>query len=832
MSDDLYGLTGHDVDRLRRLLEAYEGGDRLRPADASKGTLPTARIETYQALTSSEITAASVDTTVLTTLTAAINSTATTLSVASVALMPSDGRYFSITIDSEQLLVVTVGTSSVVASRAWNGSTAANHANGANVSQTTTTLGTGTVLLSQAKMISSGDYQIDETAAISQTVYQKTGTSIPTNRRVTLCREPISGILMAVEDSHSRMFIRVSTNNGASPAAYAWTEQYQSSPGTFIDYPTGESGTATSNPAYMMDGSASIQSGTLCEAESRGTYLIAWPLFEPDVDVQISSANLNADGDSQPDSNGLYAVITRPFNATTYTRDNGVAAYATDCAGASAIPPGVLFPGNFLKIVGGLPLYSIRTSMPVLASTPTVCVQDACGQGEVRVAVLSATHTPCCPESPGGGSGSGSGSPNGQKCCPNYTIPNTLQLCPTLNPSNLALWTVGTPVTLTYDTVYGYDMWASPEDANGFHWELFCAGEGMFTLSLFEHGTLMSQVWIYPDGTAGVLHTYTCAPLLMIPYGAIYAGYEFRVMESGCGGGGSTPTVTQDASNICDDATSLTIAGTNFTTPASSNTVLLKDASSNTIAHTVASGSSTSLTLTLTSPPISNLGAMTARVTNANGVSNTVQVRTAVSCGGGGGRGEDVWLDTFTGTNGTTLDSHSPDLSLWCILAPCYSKYNAFVTGEFEIQNDRLVPKSFGAGNISYKWSDFHNPTTGSITLSIHARGNHQTIQFGKEVTGDGFSAPCVALRWNGTNYNLDIQGNGAYSGPTVTLALDTEYTLMVVYDGSTVTASINGVEETYSYTDAGTGQWMLGYNVDSNDVNSIYFDNLEITSP
>jgi hypothetical protein len=49
---------------------------------------------------------------------------------------------------------------------------------------------------------------------------------------------------------------------------------------------------------------------------------------------------------------------------------------------------------------------------------------------------------------------------------------------------------------------------------------------------------------------------------------------------------------------------------------------------------TVDSGTTTSLSLTLTSPPIGNLGELTATVSNANGTSDEVQVATVIDCGG------------------------------------------------------------------------------------------------------------------------------------------------------------------------------------------------------
>lgn len=116
--------------------------------------------------------------------------------------------------------------------------------------------------------------------------------------------------------------------------------------------------------------------------------------------------------------------------------------------------------------------------------------------------------------------------------------------------------------------------------------------------------------------------------------------------------GSSVPTVDFTEDDLCTTATTITITGTDFVTPATDNTVVLKDSANNTIAHGALSGDSTSLTMTLTSPPIAALGAMTAQVTNANGDSGAVQVRTVVDCGGLVG-----WWKLSEGTGLVAYDS-------------------------------------------------------------------------------------------------------------------------------------------------------------------------------
>lgn len=91
----------------------------------------------------------------------------------------------------------------------------------------------------------------------------------------------LPGIMQPPEEwaayKQPRLFIR--TNGVASGAAYAWTQQYQDTPGVFTDDPNGQSGTTTDLPAYMADGWRFVPDGTICEAVKHyGGWLIAWPI--------------------------------------------------------------------------------------------------------------------------------------------------------------------------------------------------------------------------------------------------------------------------------------------------------------------------------------------------------------------------------------------------------------------------------------------------------------------------------------------------------------------------------------------------------------------------
>ena len=89
----------------------------------------------------------------------------------------------------------------------------------------------------------------------------------------------------------------------------------------------------------------------------------------------------------------------------------------------------------------------------------------------------------------------------------------------------------------------------------------------------------------------------------------------------------AVPTVSSNTANLYNTATTLTIAGTGFSTIASANVVTLNLGA----AGTVTAATTTSLTVTLSSMP-NALGSLTAIITNANGSSSpAVQVATVIT---------------------------------------------------------------------------------------------------------------------------------------------------------------------------------------------------------
>lgn len=116
------------------------------------------------------------------------------------------------------------------------------------------------------------------------------------------------------------------------------------------------------------------------------------------------------------------------------------------------------------------------------------------------------------------------------------------------------------------------------------------------------------------------------------------------------------PSVTFSDDDICQDATTGTIAGTNFNTALPGyNLVTLNRGASATC--TEVNGAGTLLTYAFTVLPTS-LGALTAVVvTPAGSSAPAVQIGTVIDCN------VLIWFDSFTGPDGTSLTAHTPDVS-------------------------------------------------------------------------------------------------------------------------------------------------------------------------
>jgi hypothetical protein len=198
--DDLYGLTGEQIDRLRRMLEEFEGGSRLKPADGARAISGAAVIETYLALTTSTISAAATVTTAITQLNGAISDSQTTITVDSIADFPD--RVFVVRIDSEDILVLAApGISTIQIERGYNGTSPAAHSDNADVNLIVFTLGRGTAYISKAMLNPDEDYDLNEDEHREETIYNASTSTIASGERVHVLLNPLGGIYIVTKTS-------------------------------------------------------------------------------------------------------------------------------------------------------------------------------------------------------------------------------------------------------------------------------------------------------------------------------------------------------------------------------------------------------------------------------------------------------------------------------------------------------------------------------------------------------------------------------------------------------------------------------------------------------
>jgi hypothetical protein len=202
------------------------------------------------------------------------------------------------------------------------------------------------------------------------------------------------------------------------------------------------------------------------------------------------------------------------------------------------------------------------------------------------------------------------------------------------------------PVTLTQtgSCDYYYNSYGCVGDdcfsLCGFNYTVvrfYKSGENEWTLLVDDSGvvTTVPIVAMYTADTTG----WNCTdPLVMnriTPSGTGLdaSGYcqtwPATVTVEPCGSPGGIPTVHFDDANICQDDTTVTIAGTGFETGTPANNIVTFNLGAS---GTTTSATSTLLTVTFSVNPTS-LGALTAIVTNVNGSSGSaVQIATVADC--------------------------------------------------------------------------------------------------------------------------------------------------------------------------------------------------------
>lgn len=292
------------------------------------------------------------------------------------------------------------------------------------------------------------------------------------------------------------------------------------------------------------------------------------------------------------------------------------------------------------------------------------------------------------------------------------------------------------------------------------------------------------------------------------------------------------PTVDINTADICADATTITITGTNFVTPATDNTVTLTDAGAANVTCTVASGTSTSLVLTLTAPPIANLGALECFVLNANGLSNTAQVATVIDCD------EQIWFDTFTDTNGTALTAHAPDISPGGAVYTTPTNYNGAAASKFQIATNRLGET---IGGVDVGAQTRFDPGLDSSRLTMDFVYNNTLLVDFNLVVGARLASLTAAEVVVGayvlfdsgdSQIHIGAFDSGGSNDDVVSLTNGNTYTLVVETTATNITVSCNGVTVSYDTAeDFGETKWAISVDMASTEpANGYIFDNLEVT--
>ena len=280
-----------------------------------------------------------------------------------------------------------------------------------------------------------------------------------------------------------------------------------------------------------------------------------------------------------------------------------------------------------------------------------------------------------------------------------------------------------------------------------------------------------------------------------------------------CTGSGAV-TVAFNNADVCQDAATITITGTGFETTAGNNLVTFETLGA--VGTCTSVTGTTSMVVTFSTNP-TGFGSLTATVTNANGTSTpAVQVATITDCSGG-----ILWQDTFTGTNGTEITTHTPDISPG---GAGYTTLSAQLA--FELQSNSLQQI---AGNLNPLIG--FDPGLTATTATIKITWTSAIISV---ILAPRNRAEEVAISYSGgINWQINVGGQTQ----SVTMTEGVTYTLIVEDTGTSITATVadsagnNGVSVTKS-TSLGTSStvWQLGATMLMDG--AITFDNLEVTTP
>lgn len=266
--------------------------------------------------------------------------------------------------------------------------------------------------------------------------------------------------------------------------------------------------------------------------------------------------------------------------------------------------------------------------------------------------------------------------------------------------------------------------------------------------------------------------------------------------------GGCTQTVDENLTNICQDAgTLLTITGSGFGTDP--GLVELTFSSGEFTIDTIADGE---IVFIVDVEP--DLGELTVMVTIDDCTTEPVIVATVLEyC-------NFVWNDTFTDSDGTLLEDHTPDLS------PGGVGYYAVQDGPV-ITSNTLGSPEYAPDVPRFQFDAGEHDAIGSIDFVINSAANIELWSLSK---GAG---AYLERKW-GTTYRLYV---GDLHEADVELLEGVSYTLQVICDltNFTMVATCNGVSVTNSYFFGGT--WWTFY-CNQTAADAITFDNLRVAVP
>ena len=170
---------------------------------------------------------------------------------------------------------------------------------------------------------------------------------------------------------------------------------------------------------------------------------------------------------------------------------------------------------------------------------------------------------------------------------------------------------------------------------------------------------------------------------------------------------------------------------------------------------------------------------------NGNFIVPVVRLACPETPGSGDGTFDDttdaIWYDSMTGSNGTLLSAHTPDIS------PGGAGYTA-ITANFEIQSNKIRPTATVA---SFKFNPglVSNTFEIDVTFAAVVNGNNLSVY----VRDDGPGQVQCQLAYAAPNWNITLDDGTLNDTEVVTIVAGSTYTLRIVNTGTSVTATING---------------------------------------